>query len=206
MDHAGAGRIMSGFWRGRRPVSNGSLRRDRQRGASLLLLLVVVSLLGLAAAKAGQTWQAIMQQAREAELLWRGEQYLRAVKSFYAVKHGAQQMFPNSLDDLLKDPRFPGTVRHLRRIYADPMTGGEWELIKDPAERIIGVRSTSDLEPFKKDGFSKELDDLKSKSSYREWEFVYKAPKTVPTRTGQGAKSATHGGQPVNPFTRPAPR
>ncbi|MDT8442351.1 MAG: type II secretion system protein [Desulfuromonadales bacterium] len=177
-------------------------RRDGQRGASLLLLLVTVSLLGLAAAKAGQTWQAVMQQAREAELLWRGEQYLRAITSFYAVRHGAQQMLPTSLDDLLKDPRFPGTVRHLRQIYTDPMTGDDWELIKDPAERIIGVRSSSDLEPFKKDGFSKELDNLKSKSTYREWEFVFKPPKAAPGQTGQRTQPVPHRGQPVNPFTR----
>ncbi len=54
-------------------------------------------------------------------------------------------MFPAKLDDLLRDPRFPNVVRHLRKLYNDPMTGEDWELVTDPAERIIGVRSSSDV-------------------------------------------------------------
>ena len=57
------------------------------------------------------------------------------------------------------------------------MTGEDWELVTDPAERIIGVRSTSELEPFRQDGFPKELEKLKGKSSYKEWEFVFEPPK-----------------------------
>lgn len=181
----------------RRPVA---AERHRQRGAVLLVMLVAVSLLGLAAARTGQTWQAVMQQAREAELLWRGQQYQRAITSYYSVKHGAQQLFPNSLEDLLKDPRFPGVVRHLRQIYPDPMTGGEWELIKDPSERIIGVRSNSDLEPFKKDGFPKELDNFKGKGSYRDWEFVSKPPPADTTKRTSGSGAAPQRPAPVNPF------
>ncbi len=118
-----------------------------------------------------------MQRAREAELIWRGQQYLQAVESYYAVKHGPQQMLPAKLEYLLRDPRFPNVVRHLRKQYVDPMTGEDWELITDPAERIIGVRSTSSLEPFQKDGFVKPLEKLNGKSAYNEWEFVFEPPK-----------------------------
>ncbi|MBW2477195.1 MAG: type II secretion system protein [Deltaproteobacteria bacterium] len=153
-------------------------RWSSQRGAALLMVLVMVVILGLAAAKTGQSWRAVMQMEREQELLWRGQQYLRAIESYYTVKHGAQNMFPLKLDELLRDPRFPGVVRHLRKLYTDPMTGDDWTLIKDPAERIIGVRPTSDLTPFKQDGFPLELTDLKGKGAYREWEFVYQPPKS----------------------------
>ena len=174
----------------------------RERGAILLVMLVALSLFGLAAAKAGQTWKAVMQQEREAELLWRGRQYQRAIASYYGVKHGAQQMFPTSLDDLVRDPRFPGKVRHLRQAYLDPMTAGDWQLIKDPAERIIGVKSSSDLEPFKKDGFPEELDHFKNKTSYLEWEFVYKPPKAVKQPAAAGQQGTPNQRvQPVNPFT-----
>ena len=164
-------------------------------------MLFALSLFGLAAAKTGQSWQAVMQQEREAELLWRGRQYQRAIASYYEVKHGAQQMFPTSLDDLVRDPRFPGKVRHLRKAYLDPMTAGDWQLIKDPAERIIGVRSSSDLEPFKKDGFPEGLDQLKNKMSYLEWEFVYKPPKVAKTPI-KAEQQGTHNQRtpPVNPF------
>ena len=186
----------------------GTILSSGQRGGALLVVLVTVALLGLATAKAGQSWKAVMQQAREAELLWRGQQYQQAIQSYYQVKHGAQQMFPNKLEDLLRDPRFPGTVRHLRKLYADPMTGEDWVLIKDPAERIIGVRSASTLEPFKQEGFPEELEDLAQKSSYDEWEFVFKPPTAVRS-TGQPAQSGQPGTSQSavpNPFlSRPNP-
>ncbi len=152
--------------------------RASQRGAALLLMLVLVSVLGLAAGLAGQSWRSTMQQAREAELLWRGLQYQRAIASYYSVKHGPQQMYPAKLEYLIRDPRFPGVVRHLRKLYPDPMTGGDWELVRDPAERIIGVRSSSELAPFKQDGFPKELEKLQGKGAYSEWEFVFAPPAT----------------------------
>ena len=132
--------------------------------------------MGLAAGMAGQSWRSTVQKAREAELLWRGQQYQKAIGSYYSVRQG-QQMFPAKLEDLLRDPRFPHVVRHLRKLYNDPITGEDLKLVKDPSERIIGVRSSSDLEPFRKDGFPKALDKLKGKEAYNEWEFVFELPK-----------------------------
>lgn len=164
-----------------------------QHGAILLVLMVMVVIMGLAAGMAGQTWRSTMQKAREAELLWRGQQYQQAIASYYAVKHGPQNMLPSKLEHLLRDPRFPGVVRHLRKLYDDPMTGEDWTLVKDPAERILGVRSASDLEPFKQDGFSSKLDKLKGKGAYSEWEFVFEPPKNQKKAktSPAAAKSAT---------------
>ena len=159
-----------------------------QRGAILLLLLVMVVIMGLVAMMAGESWRNTMQRAREAELLWRGQQYQQAIASYYAVKNGPQQIFPAKSEDLLRDPRFPNIVRHLRKLYNDPMTGEDWELLRDSSKRIIGVKSSSELEPFKQDGFPKELAKLKGKSSYREWEFVFTPVKTTST---PGKTSAT---------------
>ena len=89
-----------------------------QRGAILLLLLVVIVTMGLAASMAGQSWRSTMQRAREAELLWRGQQYQQAIASYYTVKHGPQQMLPAKLEHLLRDPRFPGVVKHIRKLSA----------------------------------------------------------------------------------------
>lgn len=171
-------------------------RSSSERGAALLMVLVMVVLLGLAAAKAGQSWRAIMQREREQELLFRGEQYRRAIESYYNVKHGASNLLPTKLEHLLRDPRFPGVVRHLRKLYSDPMTGGDMVLVKDPAERIIGVRSAGDREPFKQSGFTKDLEDLNDKTAYREWEFVYKVPKTSSGSAGDGQQTTP---SPANP-------
>lgn len=161
-----------------------------QRGAILLLLLIMIVILGLSASMAGQSWRSTMQQAREAELLWRGQQYQQAIASYYSVKHGTQQMLPAKLEHLLRDPRFPNTVRHLRKSYNDPMTNEDWELITDPAERIIGVRSSSELEPFRKDGFPASLEKLQGKSSYREWEFAFVPTKQKATTSKTSATPA----------------
>jgi type II secretory pathway pseudopilin PulG len=182
-----------------------------ERGTALLTVLVLVVITGLTAGMAGQSLGALMQREREAELLWRGLQYRQAIARYYGVKHGAQQMFPPKLEDLLRDPRFPGMVRHLRRLYPDPMTGADWELVKDPAERIIGVRSTSDLEPFQKAGFPKGLEDLEGKSAYREWEFVFVPAKKLPASKlpggAPGAKApATTPQAPATPAGSPFQR
>ena len=176
-----------------------------EKGTALLTVLVLVVIVGLAASAASQSLKALMQREREAELLWRGLQYRQAIGRYYSVKSGAQQMFPAKLEDLLRDPRFPGTVRHLRRLYVDPVTGADWELVKDPAERIIGVRSTSDLEPFRKASFPKGLENLEGKTAYREWEFVFTpAKKPAASQPGGilpgGRPSTGPRGGPASPF------
>jgi type II secretory pathway pseudopilin PulG len=178
---------------------------NEQHGAALLLVLVLVVILGLTAAMAGQSWRATMQRARETELLWRGQQYRQAIESYYNVEHGPQRMFPSKLDDLVRDPRSPGVIRHLRRLYLDPMTGEDWVLVKDPAERIIGVRSSSELEPFKQDGFPEEFEDFKEKTSYKEWEFVYKPPRKKSGQTQQQTSQPEPNTQPQAGSTHSQP-
>lgn len=163
-----------------------------QNGTALLTVLVLVVLLGLAAGMAGQSLGALLQREREAELLWRGQQYRQALASYYGFRQGAQGAFPSKLEDLLRDPRSPAVIRHLRRLYNDPMTGKEWELIKDQGGRISGVRSTSELAPFQQTGFPGGLEEFEGKSSYREWEFVFVPAKKAQTQV-QGSKQKAPG-------------
>ena len=156
-----------------------------ERGAALLVVLLMVVVLGLATGIAGSTWQSVAQRAREAELFWRGNQYRNAIRSYYEVKHGrGAGMFPQKLENLVKDPRFLGAERHIRRLYLDPMTGDDWVLIKDKSGRITGVKSSSTLEPFRKDGFPEEYEKFEGAESYSSWEFVYepKSQKKAPAK------------------------
>ena len=157
-------------------------RLTNQCGIALLGILIAVTILGLMAGIAGSSWKTIMQRAKEQELLWRGDQYRHAIASYYKTAHaGAQAMLPRTLDDLLKDPRSVSTLRHLRKLYPDPLTGKDWVLVKDPAGRIKGVHSGSSLKPFKQDGFSEENKDFAGKTAYSEWLFVVdvtSVPKT----------------------------
>jgi type II secretory pathway pseudopilin PulG len=180
-----------------------------QRGATLMIVLVMVVVMGLAAGLTGSTWKTITQREREAELLFRGEQYRRAIESYYTTtQSGGQGTFPNRLEDLLKDPRSLQSVRHLRKLYLDPMTGEEFEIIRAGGKisglpgavqatgGIKGVRSRSTLKPFKQDGFSKVHEKFAGAQEYRQWEFVFEPPQVKAP-----PKSAT----PRTPGTPEAP-
>ncbi len=161
-----------------------------ESGVSLVMVLVLMTILSLSMGIAGATWSSMTRQAREVDLLWKGGQIRKAIGSYYRSSHGqgATNIYPSKLEYLLKDPRFLQTERHLRRPYPDPMTGMDWELIKDPAGRIKGVRSSCKEEPFKQSGFSEENKDFEGRGLYSEWEFVY-TPKTVVPAAGKTPRS-----------------
>lgn len=141
-----------------------------ERGVTLMVVLVVVVVLGMTAGIAGTTWTSVMQQAREEQLLFRGDQYRRAIGGYFAAGTGD---YPLRLEDLLRDPRYPGIVRHLRQLYPEPMPNSEWELILDPQDRIRGVRSSSTDKPFKKKNFPDEYLKFERAETYHDWEFIF---------------------------------
>ena len=66
------------------------------------------------------SWATVVKREREAELIWRGTQYARAIDLF-RQKHG--YVSPPDVETLLNE-------RLLRRRYTDPMTsGGEFQLL-----------------------------------------------------------------------------
>lgn len=161
-----------------------------QHGVALIAVLVAVAILGLMSGIAGETVQTMVQRAKEKELLWRGNQYRQAIESYYkAPPAGTPGLLPSSLEALLKDPRSTSTVRHLRQLYNDPLTGKDLIPIKGPGGRITGVRSGSSLEPFKKDNFSKENKNFANKIAYSDWQFVFE-PKTVKKTTPKKSSPA----------------
>lgn len=164
-------------------------RFTNQRGVALMGVLVAVVILGLMSSIAGSSWTTIMQRAREQELLWRGNQYRQAIESYYTMAHGGtQSMLPSDLESLTKDPRSVATLRHLRKLFSDPMTGEDWVLVKDPGGRIKGVRSSSPLEPFKQDGFAEENKDFVGKTMYNEWLFVFDVTTVAKKKTESAEK------------------
>lgn len=164
-----------------------------QKGSVLLFVLVAVAILGLMAGIAGSSWKTITQRAKEEELLWRGNQYRKAIGAYYTAWHaGMHAVFPQTLEQLTRDPRMLGTVRYIRRLYLDPITGKSWIPIKDSTGRIRGVHSSSQLEPYKKGNFSKEDEDFAGKKTYAEWQFIYTPKAQYQTK------------QPVNKTKAPA--
>src|SRR5512133_1827739 len=101
-------------------------RRQQQRGMALLTVLFVVVVIGLMLGLAGQTWSNLMQREREDELLFRGDQYRRAIQSYYEKSPGVGA-YPTDVKLLLEDNRFLTKVRHLRQPWPDPFTGEDFE-------------------------------------------------------------------------------
>jgi type II secretory pathway pseudopilin PulG len=152
-----------------------------QSGFTYLYVLMLIALIGMGLAAAGTLWRTDAQRAREADLLFIGSQYRQAIRSYYALDP-AQPRLPQSIGDLLQDNRRPDIVRHLRRAYRDPLTGGELALIRAPdSQGIVGVFSQATGRPFKIAGFSTEDEAFKGASTYADWRFVF-SPSDTPTQ------------------------
>jgi len=169
-----------------------------QNGFTFLTAVIMVIIMGVSLGAAEMSWRIIMKREREEELIFRGRQIRDAINRWYAPRGAEHVSTPlRDLKDLLKDPRTPQTVRHLRRLYADPITNGEWSVINDPTKGIQGVVSTSQEKPLKSDGFPDDLQDFTGKSSYSDWRFIYS-----PAKQTQGALPKTPA---LPPETKPNP-
>ena len=153
--------------------------KSAQSGFTYLYVLMLIVLIGMGLAAAGTLWRTDAQRAREADLLFIGSQYRQAIRSYYELDP-AQPRLPQSIGDLLQDNRRPNIVRHLRRAYRDPLTGGEFALIRAPdTQGIAGVVSLATGRPFKITGFLPEDAAFKDASAYAEWRFVFTPPPTL---------------------------
>jgi type II secretory pathway pseudopilin PulG len=156
--------------------------RSGEAGFTYLGVLALVAILGVNLAVAGVVWHVHQQREKESQLLFVGNQFRAAIGRYYLNQLGPQKEYPKRLEDLLRDPRHPGTVRYLRKLYADPMTAlPEWGLIKTPDGSIIGVRSLSEKPPIKVALFPASNRHLEQKSRYSEWTFVYLPGQTLGT-------------------------
>ena len=67
-------------------------------------------------------------------------------------------------------------VRHLRRLYSDPMTGGDWGVVEAPGGGVMGVYSRSEEAPVKSGNFSVKNQLFTDKRKYEDWKFVHSPP------------------------------
>lgn len=103
-----------------------------KKGYTLLLLLFLIFILSLSLLIAVPVWETQLQREKEEELIFRGRQYVEAIRLFQQKYPGT---FPRQLDELLEK-------KCIRRLYPDPMSeSGEWNLILIPPSPISGGRS-----------------------------------------------------------------
>jgi type II secretory pathway pseudopilin PulG len=143
-----------------------------QNGFTYIGLLIVVAMLAAGATAALSAGSALQWREKETELIAIGLEYRRALKSYANSSPAGQPNAPRQLTELLRDPRHPGVVRHLRRIYPDPLTSEtHWGLVRDPAGLIIGIHSTSTAVPFRQNRFPVGMESFEQAESHAEWVF-----------------------------------
>ena len=180
--------------------------RPAQSGFSYLFVLMAIALIGVGLAAAGTLWRSESQRAREAELLFIGDQYRQAIRSYYTLEPGLPR-FPASIDELLEDRRRTAIVRHLRRAWRDPMTGDAFVLIQTPdGKGIVGVQSASTAAPFKTAGFALADEAFTEKQSYAEWQFVFTPPVSNPLPATSARPQNPAAPQPPSPQSQPQPQ
>jgi type II secretory pathway pseudopilin PulG len=156
-------------------------------GFTYIGLLIAVVVLGLALSAVGTVWRTQAQREREQELLFIGRQYRAAIVSYYSS--GVHQ-YPQSVEDLLEDKRWPEPRHHLRRLYPDPMTGAQdWTIIRTDMVGITGIASSSKAAPIKKAGFAPDEDTFKDATCYCDWQFVF-TPRIARRRAGAAQPAA----------------
>jgi type II secretory pathway pseudopilin PulG len=171
------------------------MARGSNRGFTYLGLLILIAILAITSA-AIQTAGAVAQRVdAELDLLKVGQEFRKALASYYQETPSGKLAYPTTLADLLEDPRHTAKRRHLRSIPIDPMTGKrEWGLVwSGDRAGIVAVYSLSPGVPIKAAGFPLELRHFAGQLSYSAWRFGYfvdgAVPMPVTNTSGFGLKS-----------------
>ncbi|HEX9183721.1 MAG TPA: type II secretion system protein [Burkholderiales bacterium] len=145
-----------------------------QSGFGYVWTLIAVAAFGIALAAIGELWSTQGQREREAELLAVGRAYRDAIASYYASSRAGAPAYPARLEELLEDRRGPALRRHLRKLYADPVTGSDdWGLVTTADGRIRGVHSRSAGAPIKTANFAPGEGAFEKAASYADWRFEH---------------------------------
>ena len=141
---------------------------NNERGLSFLALMGVIAIMGITLSIVSQEWSTTVKRDKEKELLFRGTMIKNAIEAYaadYEVrKADRSNRYPRKLEQLTQMPR-----RYLPRVYRDPMTGKDFDviLVKD---EIRGVRSTST-------DWVMDMVNFKNVSRYKEMAFQAQDPK-----------------------------
>lgn len=146
--------------------------RSAAAGFTYIGLMIMIAVIGLVSTASVQVGRIQQRRVAEQELLAIGMAFRTALVSYANATPYGRPTAPASLNDLVKDPRFPNPRRHLRKLYIDPLTGNtQWGLVRGP-NGIIGVYSLAAGNPIKIGNFPPELADFTGKASYGDWKFL----------------------------------
>lgn len=173
-----------------------------EQGFLYIGLLLFVVLMGIGLEAVSELWSLTAQRDREQELLFIGNQYRQAITHYYTSSRRGAYHFPHSLDELLSDDRDPERpMRHLRKLYPDPMTGKtDWGEVTLADGSIVGVYSTSLDRPIKSKWFAFRDRSFEDQTRYSDWVFRSALPAANPTLGGNGySNNSGPSGNPAAP-------
>ena len=171
----------------------------REQGYIYIWTLFATMLAGVMLAAAGEVWQTTSQREKERELLFIGDQFRLAITSYHDAAQATTtaSRYPETLEQLLEDKRGPKPLRHLRKIFFDPMTNSfEWGLIEQENGEITGVYSLATTQPIKRAGFPEDYTNFEKAENYQDWQFVH---ADAAAKDSGRAQEQTQD-KPVNPF------
>jgi type II secretory pathway pseudopilin PulG len=152
----------------------------KAHGYTYVVVLVMLAVLSLAAALTLEVAETSARRSAEAELVFVGKEFERAFASYYRQSPVGKRRFPERLEDLVRDPRLPGVKRHLRRLYVDPLTGGEWQTVPAEGGGIMAVYSGASGSPFRQQmGLAVRVpipgasSSASEPTSYADWRFGF---------------------------------
>jgi type II secretory pathway pseudopilin PulG len=90
--------------------------RGQQNGYAMVVLLISLSIMAIMMTVVMPVWRQTAQREKEAELVFRGEQYARAINLLQRKSVGA---FPPSIDFLVEQ-------KFLRKKFKDPITNDDF--------------------------------------------------------------------------------
>jgi type II secretory pathway pseudopilin PulG len=176
-------------------------------GYAMAGLLIALSVMSVMLTVAMPVWHQANQREKEEEYLFRAKQYARAIQLFQRKRANA---FPNTIDELLGS----NNERYLRKKYKDPLTGEDFELVRQgsqaaavpgmpglPTPRISTPGASAQPKPSQASGgggivgvVSKSkgtsVKQYKGRTKYNEWQVLYSdvqlvLPGQQPTQPGQ---------------------
>lgn len=175
----------------------------RAAGFTYVGLVILVAIIGMVGALTLKADALLRRAAAEEELLEIGAAFSAALQSYASVTPRGQPAQPPTLQDLLKDPRFPEPRRHLRKIFVDPLTGkAEWGVVYlgSGDKGVVAVYSLSQAKPLKVANFDSRFRNFEHKEQISDWKFA---------ATGQGIvgdRAASSQRQTVTPQAEPQPQ
>ncbi len=112
--------------------------RSADAGFTLVMLVMVIAIMAIMMGVAVQAVSFQMKREREAELIFRGQQYVEAIR-IYKAKYGRNPMRLKEIWEA--DPKV------IRKKWKDPITDSEkWGIVFLGQERQVGVRKIPGLD------------------------------------------------------------